>query len=193
MGSFEQPPLNTTEQQESREEPVEYLYHQVPTKLKGNTLYPLNELKTMYPDIYQAEVAKYQGREQLMEEQIPLGDAQWNDVIHLTAVHPAKVKEALVEAGMTDLPEMEWYQIPISLLQVDNSIIWSGHFEDEPNDQFRQFNEEALQQAAKIPVETQEYYQEEISQGHRPLMFKYIPHIFYKGSIPLEQCQKITV
>ena len=44
-----------------------YLYHRVPENLIGETLYPLNELKTLYPDVYAEHVKKYEGREEKMD------------------------------------------------------------------------------------------------------------------------------
>ena len=49
-----------------------YLYHRVPADLKGHTLYPLNQLKTVYPSLYVAKAASYQDREAVMQARLPI-------------------------------------------------------------------------------------------------------------------------
>ena len=38
-----------------------YLYHRVPDNLKGNIIYPLNELKDIHPDLYISNKENYKG------------------------------------------------------------------------------------------------------------------------------------
>jgi len=58
-----------------------FLYHLVPKNIRGDILYPLNILKSIYPDIYQYQVNKYFGREYIIEQRIPLFNCLWNDVL----------------------------------------------------------------------------------------------------------------
>src|SRR5262245_55380278 len=76
-----------------------YLYHWVPADLRGHILYPLNQLKSIYPSLYIIEAAKYQNRESLMRVRLPILDCLWNDVLHFSPVHPSKIQQALAEAG----------------------------------------------------------------------------------------------
>src|ERR1700733_16337244 len=77
-----------------------YLYHVVPPNMTGTTLYPLNMLKDIHPEIFQVQAKKYEGRKRDdMAERIPSFDCLWNDVLFLTAAHPTEVKQALREAG----------------------------------------------------------------------------------------------
>ena len=71
------------------------LYHLAPAELRGNFLYSLSELKTVYPDLYEKEVAKYKGREHVLEYFIKPLNCFWKDVVHLSPVHPAKIKKQL--------------------------------------------------------------------------------------------------
>lgn len=80
---------------------MNYLYHWVPKDLQGDTLFPLNTLKEKYPDLYKKEASKYVGREQIMQDVLPILNCLWNDVLHFSAVHPSLVKEALFESGRT--------------------------------------------------------------------------------------------
>lgn len=190
MNSFEQPTHQPNEQQESREKPVEYIYHRVPDNVVGDTLYPLNELKGTHPDIYELAKAKYVGREHVTEKTVPIGNATWNDVLQFTSVHPKEVKQALLDAG-AQVSSTQWYQIPISLLKMDQAVI--GFYTDDDMNDFKPMSEESLKQSATLPNTTKEYYRTQLASGERPLLFHGVPHIFYKGSIPLKDCTKITV
>ena len=77
-----------------------YLYHKVSANMDGAVLHPLSTLKETHPELYVAHVAKYNGREHVMEQFIPTLGAKWNDVLHFTPIHPEELKKALVEAGM---------------------------------------------------------------------------------------------
>ena len=63
--------------------------------MEGETLYPLNKLKDVYSNIYEEARSKYKGREAVMRHKIPYLNCLWNDVLHLTVVHPQKLKDAL--------------------------------------------------------------------------------------------------
>jgi hypothetical protein len=76
-----------------------YLYHRVPKDMRGNTLHPLNQLKKVSPDIYAQKVKKYEGRLEILERKIPALDCLWNDVLHLTAVHPTVLNAAFESVG----------------------------------------------------------------------------------------------
>jgi len=60
-----------------------HLYHRVPADLKGHILYPLNQLKSIYPSLYDTKATTYQGREAVMQARIPLLNCLWNDVPHI--------------------------------------------------------------------------------------------------------------
>jgi hypothetical protein len=41
---------------------MNYVYYRIPPNMKGDILYPLNELKNTYPEIFEKEAEKYEGR-----------------------------------------------------------------------------------------------------------------------------------
>ncbi|TOO19743.1 hypothetical protein CGH40_24485, partial [Vibrio parahaemolyticus] len=77
-----------------------YLYHRVPVNLQGNMLFPLNELKQVHDNLYQFHVKKYRDREGALERRVLPLDCLWNDVLHLSPIHPHKIKKALIEQGL---------------------------------------------------------------------------------------------
>jgi hypothetical protein len=44
----------------------------VPEDQIGTTLYPLNQLRDVQPELYKTKASKYDGREHIMERQIPI-------------------------------------------------------------------------------------------------------------------------
>jgi len=68
-----------------------YLYHRVDPELKGTTLYPLNQLKNIYPDVYERHVKKYAGR------------GQWPLLYHLV---PHVLYKGTIETKNLDILEL---------------------------------------------------------------------------------------
>ena len=165
------------------------LYHRVPDNMVGDTLYPLNELKDVHPDVYNKERQKYEGRKAATEQTISYLDCRWNDVLHLTAVHPKKIKDAL-DTDKT----FQYYQIDPHRLTPDNTVVYrydqTGPLTKED---VTTYNPNKVAGYAELPEETKEYYQEMQKQGKRPLLFVHVPHILYKGSITVSDAEVITV
>ena len=79
---------------------VPFVYHRRPPGMAGTVLYPLNQLRTRHPAIYDAHVQKYAGREQTLERRIPLLDCCWTAVLLTSPIHPAAIFRALAELGL---------------------------------------------------------------------------------------------
>ena len=75
------------------------LYHLLPEPLVGEALLPLNRLAEAHPEIAARHRAKYAGREALLRRPVPPLGCLWGDVLHLSPVHPARVREALLAVG----------------------------------------------------------------------------------------------
>lgn len=82
------------------------IYHMVPQNLTGEVLYPLNVLRTHLPEIYDAQVKKYSGREGVMAHKVPILECLWNDVLHFSPVHPSKIRDAIADAGWRWKPKL---------------------------------------------------------------------------------------
>jgi hypothetical protein len=179
---------------------MNYIYHRVPTNLKGETLYPLNTLKNIYPDIYANETSKYAGREYVKEQRISLFDnALWNDVIFFVAVDPNKIYEARREAGWSDLKPQKYFKIdPRNLDQSKLGIFLfrtTADPTDYSSDDFEAYNYDELNLYTKIPESTKEYFKHEFEAGepYIKLFYRYIPHVLYYGEINIANTEIITV
>src|SRR3989344_5791135 len=152
----------------SEKDPItkkQYLYHKVPEEMMSNeagqkVLFPLNVLEKKFPELYKVKVVKYKWSEQEDPEQkrksvpdrfIPTLDATWGDVIHLTAIHPEDLKDALVEAGF-EPQEMKFYQIDPELLDKENTTIYlyKEDVDDESPENFAPYDPEKLEEHAMI-------------------------------------------
>lgn len=170
-----------------------YIYHIVPDDMRGNILYPLNQLKTVYPDIYTNEVKKYNGRLELLNIAIPPLRCLWNDVLHLTAIHPEVLKRALQEAGRTEFHQ-NFFEIDSSVINPASATIFipgiSGSVE---NGYYETYSPEALEKYREIPDSTLEYYKHEISNGKKPLLYHGVPHIFLKDALSVKDVRIIRL
>ncbi len=173
-----------------------YLYHWVPDNMKGDVLYPLNVLKNIDTDIYAAAASKYEGREKLMEYVIPDLNCLWNDVIHLSAVHPSEIKKALTEAGRKKIFSRQYFEIDPHLLDPQNTVVYlyknSNVLKKTMEGNYEKFDPDTLKKHSVIPQETKEYYKQSLSEGKNPLLYHRIPHILYKGTIDISKARKIN-
>jgi len=175
---------------------MNYLYHSVPKDLQGNILYPLNVLKEKYPEIYTQQVSKYIGREHITQQQIPVLDCLWNDVLHFSAVNPKEIKQALIEAGYKDIT-MNYYQVDPKLIDPKNAIVYLYAHTDNKDKMnrvnFAPYDPKEVSKFSAMPQTTKDYYKEMIGKGDRPLLYHRVPHILYKGTLGIADMPIVTV
>lgn len=166
------------------------------------TLYPLNSLKSKFPDIYEKELSKYIGREHITQQRIPLFDnCLWNDVIFLTALHPQKLFDERRRAGWGSIKPRQYLKInPRTLDPAKLGVfLFKVKGEDvssllEAND-FAAYSYDELKTYAVVSQATKDYFKCEFDKGEPriKLFYRYIPHILYKGAIDISHSEIITV
>lgn len=181
---------------------MHYLYHRVPKNLTGDTLYPLNVLRTKLPAIYEGQVSKYIGREEVTQQRIPLLDnCLWNDVIFMTSVNPADLFKARREAGWGDTEPQQYFKIDPATLDPSKLAVFlfSAVGPDtrtviKPSE-FTEYRYDDLPKYAVVPEVTKEYFSQQYCAGEPriKLFFRFIPHILYKGEIDISSAEVITV
>ena len=165
-----------------------YIYHRVVDNMQGDILYPLNQLKNIYPEAYATHLKKYEEREHLLSTKIPILDCLWNDVLHFTAIHPKILFENLEKSGFKaeELVWKRWFEVPIEALDPENTIVCLYRRDVSIIPQardFHRFDLNKFSEYATVPPETIEYYKQQKAEGARPLFFHRVPHILYKGII----------
>ncbi|MDR3546937.1 MAG: hypothetical protein P4M11_01445 [Candidatus Pacebacteria bacterium] len=165
----------------------------VPGDQRGDILYPLNQLRDMHPELYEQYLKKYEGRESVLTQMIEPLDCLWNDVIFLTAVHPSMVKKAYEETGFKfDLP-FRFYEIePEALDPKRATVMLFPEHRSEPN-VYRPYSPANIDQYSEFPERTMAYYEAMFSEGVLPLLFLFIPHILYRGTLNVSNLRIIKV
>lgn len=170
------------------------LYHLVPRKIVGPRLLPLNRLRAKSPELYDAYVRKYAGRQELLAERIPNLDCLWNDVLFMTAVTPLQIRELHEEAGFT-LPELHWFEIDPAELEISwLQVYWyrnAGHGQKYEAGNWERFHPDLMTQLRSVPKVTREHYAEAALAGRKPLAFFRIPHVLYRGSLEIDRLRVI--
>lgn len=176
-----------------------YIYHRVPSDLCGSILYPLNQLKIIYPEVYASKVKNYHGRAVVMQTRIPILNCLWNDVLHFSPVHPAKIHAAREAAGFPKRTRTYFEIDPEEMgFNGENAVIfYHQHIQLDPfmvtEKDFEPFKGKALAPLNEVPEATKVYYQQVKAKGQLPLVYLYVPHILYRGTIDTNKARVIQV
>ncbi len=168
----------------------QFVYHLVPKKLQGNSLYPLRQLQDVAPELAETYTQKYKGREFLQARPVPPLGCFWPDVTMFSPVHPQPIMELFRKEGY-DLKAKKWFEVPLSRLEPENTaVFYSKHlpygdysFADDDFVMLAQVDFASLTQST---AELQKHIQIARSESRTPLMFMGIPHILYKGVLSLD-------
>jgi hypothetical protein len=174
---------------------MRYAYHMLPQDMKGEMLYPLNILNQKFPSIYNKEVAKYKHRPHILNITIPIHNCLWNDVLHLTFVHPKRIRNLLNKANI-QTRKMTFLKIPIDQLDHKKCVIYffkKKSKEYYSPDQFERFNLNHFERYKRLKESTFNSYIEYKNEGKRPLLFMYVPHLLYKGTIFIKGLEVVEV
>lgn len=158
------------------------VYHFVPKNQKGDIIYPLNQLKYKYPEIYKKHFAKYNNIKE-KDVEIP-GFGYWNDCINLMPINPALVKQELENFGHSTNWEWKFYKIDTDNLDTSKLIIMTVT-EDNAilRRHFIPFSKQAFERYCHIGDATREVFKKAKNKGEQPNTFARMPHVLYKDSI----------
>ncbi len=168
-----------------------FLYHRRPPELRGDVLYPLNTLRELHPDLYEDERAKYDRRESLLELRIPILDVLWNDALHLSPFHPARVAAAWRDAGLS--PESladPFFQIPVERID-HRRAVWfpSGAL---PLDDVAPFDRAAYREPTELPAAYVEHVRRRGGEGRRLRAFAHLPHVLVAAPVDVTGLAVVT-
>ncbi len=169
----------------------QFVYHMVPNRFEGDTLYPLNELKKIRPEIAAEHAKKYKNRQPLPEQRIPPLDCLWNDVLMFSPVHPAEIFQTFRDAGY-DVENKPFFEIPLSLFEPEKTAVYLyakqrafGDFQKDPDD-FVMLADVDFEALTILGDKLQRHIERSKQDGRNPVMFGNIPHILYHGAITLK-------
>jgi hypothetical protein len=160
-----------------------WLYHICPPTMVGHEIVPLRQLKKLNKKLHDVAIAKYAEREKVAHTPIVALDCSWGDVVFLSAIHPTLLRRKLEENGVRKAPG-RCFKIDPKALDPERACVltWGDGYEE----QYHAFSPGEVEFYQEIPHATLRYYREECWEGRVPLMFGYVPHIVYRGSINIE-------
>lgn len=175
------------------------IYHIKPADVKGETLMPLNKIKQLDKAVYESKVKKYNGREVLLECIIPKLNCLWNDVLFFSPVHPQKIKDLRDELNLK-WNLFNWYELNPNDIPdfAKNTVIYDSE-EKQKGDfsidekEIIPFSLDELEKLREIPEATKRHYKIMNALGEPIFIFYQIPHILYKGSIPVSKLKSFTI
>jgi len=171
---------------------TQYVYHLI-RNIQGDTLYPLNKLKDIYPDIYEQHKRKYVGRKRVMSFKIPYLNVLWNDTLMFTPINPEIVKDEILRAGLNTNILDDYIKVPIEDLNPANTV-WFEHSEGVVNKQKNKseeiypFDFKQYRELTELPEHTKRYLQT-VKANNQKKFFIYlgIPHILTTDSINISK------
>jgi len=172
------------------------LFHTVPNEMRGTVLYPLNELEYVDRSAWEREREKYAGRERVLELQVPPLECRWNDVLHLSPVHPADIVAELRAVGLEPL-RSRFFEIDAAGLDAARTVVFlnrrarsSGEIDAS---EWIPFEPEALPALAGFNEASRRYYRESAETGARPRPWAYLPHVFHRGALDVRDLPVLEV
>ena len=164
------------------------LYHRRPPDLRGSVLYPLNELRSVAPDLYERQRAKYSGREELLRQRVPRLDCLWNDVLHFSPVHPMRIGE-LARAEDLLWHEAEWFEIdPLAagFTSANTAVFRYADTTVEtriPENEFERFDLDRIAEMTDVPQSTRDCYRAVAAGSGHYFIFVGVPHVLHRGAV----------
>jgi hypothetical protein len=158
--------------------------------MRGHTLYPLNLLATVHPDLYDEERRKYVGREELLELRIPLLDVLWNDALQLAPIHPRHLAAAWRTAGLASpIWEGEFFEIPVARIDAARAV-W---FERGalPLDDVAPFDASGYRELEQVPAAYHDYLRDYRERGRRARPFAYLPHVLVAAPLDVTHARLV--
>jgi hypothetical protein len=173
---------------------MQYIYHAVPENMVGDSLIPLNLMPESMTVIHDAQLAKYEGREHVLEHKIPLLDCLWNDVVQFTPVHPKEVFELQVKMGIIPkIPAYRYFEIDLTTFDPTKTAIFFKTAPGEENSEVKWLKDVNFADLTAIPEATKQYYQGVVGTGELPFNYQFIPHVLHKGPVDVSKSQIITI
>ncbi|MFC1522947.1 hypothetical protein ACFL6Y_11120 [Elusimicrobiota bacterium] len=179
------------------------LYHFKPDNMQGNTLYPLNALKRIFPEMYEEYFKrKYSWRKNLTTVKLPVLDCLWNDVVHFSPIDMGIVIHTLRRVFKQNGKKLEdrykgrqYFAVDSDKLGQDKLFIFLNRVRlrdmvkyplDQMPSEFVTFKGNADQINFNVPQEQLDDYDSYAKDPSiPPLLFTRTLHVLYKGNIDM--------
>ncbi len=185
-----------------------FCYHLCSQDFRGTTLYPLNDLQKVYPDLYEREKAKFVGRQAVLDFIVPGLGVVWADTVNLSALDPRLLVAERKELGvsLSNLLQRRLVCIPIerfSNLRAVNYVSTTHWINSSPGvegvrltppeEDFTPFVSSQYREMVIVPALHREYLIQQKAQGAPALGFVFIPHVLVTGPIDISGLEMIDL
>lgn len=179
----------------------QYVYHFKPRGMTGSQLIPLNDLQNRHPAAYAEHVKKYKGREQLLQERIPILDCLWNDALHISPINPQIIIDTWRAENLyahARIPEsIEVYKIPVDLLNDESTVYFqSFNFDFKSRDpglnKFWQFQKSSFKEQTEVEPQQLNIWKADLEVGRGFFWYSHTKHILAKQEIDTNLCELIV-
>jgi len=175
---------------------------------RGTTLYPLNGLRSSYPDVYERERVKYASRESVLDYVIPGLGVRWADTVNLSALDPRLLVKERQRLGVpfSQLLTRRLLRIPIERIaglpaaRYDSASHWINSSPGDatvpltpPQSEFSVFDAATHAELAEVPDRHRQYLLRQLQRGERALGFVFIPHVLVAAPIDVSGLDPIAL
>ncbi|MCK0111746.1 hypothetical protein MWU75_06305 [Ornithinimicrobium sp. F0845] len=167
------------------------LFHRPATPVRGARILPLSQLRDRYVDLHDLHSSNYVRSPEVLTHPIAPLNCIWADVVFLSPVHPAALFAALRRSGRS-VTDTEPWVLPASRLDPSRAIIrlmragTDGHHADPPDaDDYLPLTTATLRAVNRITVDAVQRL-ESLGPEDPWLPWVDVPHVLYRGSIPLD-------
>ena len=187
---------------------MSFCYHLCAQDFRGTTLYPLNSLRKVYPDLYEREKTKFIGRESVLDFVVPGLGVVWADTVNLSALDPRLLVLERLKLGVSisSLLQRQLVCIPIeriSNLQAVNYLGTTHWINDSPGvdgvpltppmEDFSPFVPSQYREIYVVPSPHRDYLLQQKAQGAPALGFVFVPHVLVAGPIDISGIELIDL
>jgi len=177
-----------------------FLFHLCPLDLRDATIYPLNELRTRHPELYLRERRKWEGRESVLDVEIPHLGCTWGDTVNLATIDPRRLIAAREEIGLprSRLLARRLVRIPMERIAGRAAVVYdcsrhwinsrpgAGDADASPLEtDFEPFDSARYEELTAVPPAHTDYLREQRRAEEAALGFVFVPHVLVRGAIPV--------
>ncbi len=168
----------------------QYVYHIKTKDFEGKYIYPLSELKEIYPKIYKKEIKKYNGREEHPEIKIKFLNCQWKDVISFSTINPIKIfqlEELIGLPGYEHSEECQVLQFNLNDFKDLEYCLYDDNKSPKKEEAYKKVSN--YEEIKFVPPETVKYFATCKEKNEHPLIFGNVPHILVKSKINISKAK----
>ncbi len=173
------------------------MYHLCADDFRGEQLLPVKTLATAYPDVYEREIAKWVGREAVLDWPVPHLGVSWGQTVNLAALDPRLLVEARLRLGVpfSRLLERKVVRIPVERIaglpavEYDSRTHWINSRPGEdvplhpPETDFTPFDPVTYEELTAVPQAHLDYLWHQRDAGLPALGFVFVRHVLVAGPV----------